>query len=167
MQFIYDCNILNVFCTNAIILKIYSMRKIILFVFVMLFQANFAQETDVKITIENFFEAFHARDSAKLKSFCSDKMILQSIQESAKGASLTDQDASEFYKSIASIPDDFKFQEKILSYSIQVDGTMAHAWMPYEFYIDDKMSHKGVNAFTLFKTNGEWKIIHLIDTRRK
>ena len=111
--------------------------------------------------------AFHAKDTVKLKSICSDKIILQSIQENANGGKLSNESASEFYKSIASIPANFKFQEKILSYSIQVDGTMANAWTPYEFYINDKLSHKGVKAFILFKENNVWKIIYCIDTRRK
>jgi hypothetical protein len=59
------------------------------------------------------------------------------------------------------------FQEKLLSYTIQVDGAMAHAWTPYEFYVNGKFSHKGVNAFTLFKDKDTWKIIYIIDTRRK
>lgn len=126
-----------------------------------------SQNQDVKVTIETFFEAFHAKDTVKLKLICSDKIMLQSIMENANGAKLSEESAKEFYKSIASIPSDFKFEEKILNYSIQVDGTMAHAWTPYEFYINDKFSHSGVNAFTLFKENGIWKIIYVIDTRRK
>ncbi|MFC4479913.1 hypothetical protein [Flavobacterium chungangensis] len=95
-------------------------------------------------------------------------MILQSISESTvKGNKLSDESAKEFYKSIASIPSNMKFQEKILSYTIQIDGTMAHVWTPYEFYLNDKLSHSGVNAFTLFKEKDSWKIIYLIDTRRK
>jgi hypothetical protein len=60
-----------------------------------------------------------------------------------------------------------KFQEKILSYNIQIDGAMAQVWAPYEFYLNEKFSHSGVNAFTLFKEKDEWKIIYLIDTRRR
>jgi ketosteroid isomerase-like protein len=126
-----------------------------------------SQNQEVQKAIEDFFVAFHAKDTVKLKSICSDKIILQSIQENTNEAKLSDESTSEFYKSIASIPENFNFQEKILSYSIQVDGSMAHAWTPYEFYINDKLSHKGVNAFTLFKENNEWKIIYCIDTRRK
>jgi hypothetical protein len=33
----------------------------------------------------------------------------------------------------------------------KVDGSMAHAWTPYEFYVNGKLSHKGVNAFTLLE----------------
>lgn len=143
------------------------MKKIV-FLLILIFSSSVhAQNQEVQKTIETFFEAFHAKDTVKLKSICSDKIILQSIQENAKGGKLSDEMASEFYKSIASIPANFNFKEKILSYSIQMDGTMAHAWTPYEFYINDKLSHKGVNAFTLFKENDVWKIIYVIDTRRK
>ena len=135
-----------------------------------LFLASFtsnAQKQEIQKVIETFFEAFHARDSVKLKSICSDKLILQSISESPSGAKLSNEIAAAFYKSIASIPNEMKFQEKLLSFSIQIDGSMAHAWTPYEFYINGKLSHKGVNAFTLFKENELWKIIYIIDTRRK
>ena len=140
---------------------------IIIFLLVIGFSAH-AQKQDVQKKIELFFEAFHQKDSVKLKSVCSDKMILQSISESkTKGNKLSDETAKEFYKSIASIPSNVKFQEKILSYNIQIDGSMAHVWAPYEFYLNDKLSHSGVNTFTLFKENDVWKIIYLIDTRRK
>jgi hypothetical protein len=127
-----------------------------------------AQKQDVQKTIEVFFDGFHQKDTTKIKSVCSDKLILQSISESStKGNKLSDETSSKFYKSIASIPSNMKFNEKILSYSIQIDGTMAHVWAPYEFYLNDKLSHSGVNTFTLFKEKDIWKIIYLIDTRRK
>ncbi|MFY7739557.1 MAG: nuclear transport factor 2 family protein [Flavobacterium sp.] len=146
--------------------------KNILFLVVFFFGiSGYSQNQEIQKTIEDFFVAFHAKDTVKLKSICSDKIILQSIMENAKGAKLSNESATEFFNSIASIPSDFKFEEKILNYSIQVDGTMAHVWTPYEFYINDKFSHSGVNAFTLFKENGSealgWKIIYVIDTRRK
>ncbi|MEN2488798.1 nuclear transport factor 2 family protein [Flavobacterium sp. B11] len=126
------------------------------------------KKQDVQKCIEAFFEGFHQRDSVKIKLVCADKMILQSISENAvKGNKLTNESAKEFYKSIVTILEKLKFQEKILSYSIQIDGAMAHVWTPYEFYINDKLSHTGVNAFTLFKEKDSWKIIYLIDTRRK
>jgi len=102
-----------------------------------------------------------------MKSVCADKMILQSISESSKGTQLKNDSAQDFFRSIATIPNTILFEEKLLDYSIQVDGAMAHVWTPYEFYLNNKLSHKGVNAFTLFKDNGLWKIVYLIDTRRK
>lgn len=144
------------------------MKFYILFAFLLIGLSGNAQKQEVQNTIELFFEGFHQKDSTKIKSVCSDKLILQSISESkAKGNRLSDERASVFYESIASIPSIMKFQEKILSYNIQIDGAMAHVWAPYEFYINDKLSHSGVNTFTLFKEKDSWKIIYLIDTRRK
>lgn len=143
--------------------------KFYLILLSLLFSCNcIAQKQELQRTIEQFFEGFHQKDSIKMKLVCSDKMILQSISEnSIKGNKLSDESVKDFYKSIATIPTNLKFQEKILSYSIQIDGSMAHVWTPYEFYVNDKLSHSGVNAFTLFKENDKWKIIYLIDTRRK
>lgn len=127
-----------------------------------------AQKQDVQKSIEVFFEGFHQKDTLKIQSVCDSKMILQSISESkTKGNKLSNEKSNEFYKSIASIPVNMKFEEKILNYNIQIDGTMAHVWAPYEFYLNDKLSHSGVNTFTLFKEKDTWKIIYLIDTRRK
>jgi hypothetical protein len=52
-------------------------------------------------------------------------------------------------------------------YNIQIDGAMANAWTSYEFWVNGSFSHCGVNSFQLFKDEGAWKIIYLIDTRRK
>ncbi|KIQ20319.1 3-methyl-2-oxobutanoate hydroxymethyltransferase [Flavobacterium sp. MEB061] len=142
----------------------------IYFIIILMFAglSSNAQQQDVQKTIESFFEAFHQKDTIKLKLVCSDKLILQSISESVtKGNKLSEENIKEFYKSIASIPSNLKFEEKILNYNIQIDGSMAHVWTPYEFYLNDKLSHSGVNAFTLFKEKDSWKIIYLIDTRRK
>ena len=65
------------------------------------------------------------------------------------------------------IPATMKFEERLLSFEIRIDGSMAHVWTPYEFYINGTLSHVGVNAFTLILENKQWKIVHLIDTRRK
>ena len=143
------------------------MKKIIFILFIASISKNYAQNREVQKTIEDFFVAFHAKDSVKLKEICSNKIILQSIEEQVKGAKISEVTASKFYKSIATIPNNVRFNEKILSYTIQVDGAMAHAWTPYEFYVNDKLSHQGVNAFTLFKENDIWEIIFIIDTRRK
>lgn len=143
------------------------MKKVLLVVALLCVGIVNAQKEQVQKTIVTFLEGFHAKDTIKIKSTCSDTMILQSISENTKGNKLSGETTSSFYKAIASIPADIKFEERILSYNIQVDGSMAHVWTPYEFYVNGKLSHKGVNAFTLYLDVTTWKIIHLIDTKRK
>ncbi|MBP9793847.1 MAG: nuclear transport factor 2 family protein [Flavobacterium sp.] len=143
------------------------MKKIIIYMLILLpFYGN-AQNQEIENAVNTFFKGFHAKDTLKIKSVCHERMILQSVMEGQKGAKLFDEKTSEFYKSFTTFPVDMKFEEKILSYKVQIDGAMAHAWTPYEFYMNGKKSHSGVNAFTFFKENGQWKIVHLIDTRRK
>jgi Putative lumazine-binding len=143
------------------------MKTVHLLLLFLISHFSFAQEKEIQQTIETFFEAFHQRDSVKLQSVCSENLVLHSISESGNGTKLSVEKASNFYKSIASIPIAMKFEEKILSYNIQVDGAMAHAWTPYEFYVNGKLSHSGVNSFQLFKENEVWKVVYILDTRRK
>lgn len=143
------------------------MKKVLVFVIILINQVFFAQDSEIQLTIGNFFNAFHQRDSVALKKVCSENLVLHSISESEKGSKFSIQKASDFFKSIAAIPLSMKFEEKILSFKVQVDGSMAHVWTPYEFYVNDKLSHSGVNSFQLFKENDVWKVVYILDTRRK
>ena len=44
---------------------------------------------------------------------------------------------------------------------------MASVWTPYEFYFNGTFSHCGANSFQLFKEDNQWKIIFLVDIRRR
>ena len=143
------------------------MTRLFILLLFFIFDFSFAQEKEIQQTIETFFEAFHQRDSIKLQSVCTEHLVLHSISESGNGTKFSIEKASNFYKSIATIPVTMKFEEKILSYNIQIDGAMAHVWTPYEFYVNDKLSHSGVNSFQLFQENGVWKVVYILDTRRK
>lgn len=143
------------------------MKKILLLL-TLCFAANgIAQKIEIENAVKTFFDGMHTKDTLKIKSVCAEKMILQSIIEGQKGTRFEEEKPSEFYKSFSTFPANMKFEERILSYNIQIDGKMAHAWTPYEFYVNGKLSHTGVNAFTFYNENGIWKIVYLIDTRRK
>ena len=130
--------------------------------------AQKSEAENVKAKIIEFFDAFHKQDTSALKSMATDKVILQSISMNKEGKTvLKEDDFNQFVKNIASIPKDRKFEEKLLDFSIKVDGNMANAWTSYEFWYQEKFSHCGVNSFQLMKVDGEWKIIYLVDTRRR
>ena len=130
--------------------------------------AQISEKEAVQQTIETFFEGFHEQDSVVIKQTVSTDIVLQTISKSKEGhAFVRSEGFGVFLKSIANIPATTKFQEKIKSYSIQVDGRMANAWTPYEFWVNGALSHCGVNSFQLFKDKDDWKIIYLIDTRRR
>ncbi|WP_044398228.1 nuclear transport factor 2 family protein [Lacinutrix sp. Hel_I_90] len=130
--------------------------------------AQTVAETEVKQTITTFFEGFHKQDSTIIKRVVFKDIVLQSIGNNKEGLlQLETQDFSEFLKAIVSIPKDQKFEEKLLSYNIQIDGSMAHVWTAYEFWYNGQFSHCGVNSFHLIKENDQWQIFYLVDTRRR
>ena len=147
--------------------KTYIMNRILIIALIVISNITTAQEPEVRMAIDEFFAAFHARDTVKLRAVISEKAILHSVSEKESGVSLVEEKISKFLQSIASIPKSMKFEEQLLSYEIKTDGSMAHVWTPYVFYINGKRSHSGVNSFQLYRENGKWKITYLIDTRRK
>ena len=147
------------------------MTRVILF-FVMLITGNIiAQNTaqnDVKKTIEIFFDGFHKGDTTLMKSVMMDKFTTQSAFKNKAGKDvLVTEESTKLINAIANRPADQKWDERLLDFSIQVDGNMANVWTTYEFWLNDNFSHCGVNSFQLFNENGNWKIIYLIDTRRR
>ncbi|WP_111682896.1 nuclear transport factor 2 family protein [Winogradskyella tangerina] len=130
--------------------------------------AQDSEKDKVKATIENFFVAFHKQDTLTLKTMAKGDIKLQSIAVNREGKTVLQESSyNEFIKSIASIPKDNTFEEKLLDFNIQIDGKMANAWTPYEFWYNGNFSHCGVNSFQLIKEDDEWKIIYLVDTRRR
>ncbi|MGX1929069.1 nuclear transport factor 2 family protein [Flagellimonas sp. 2504JD4-2] len=120
----------------------------------------------VKQVIETFFDGFHKQDSAIMKSTVADHVVLQTTGRNKEGKTMfRTEEFANLITSITSIPDSISFQEKLTSFSIQVDRTMANAWVGYEFWLNGNFSHCGINSFQLINFDGEWKIIYLIDTR--
>ncbi|GGG92374.1 hypothetical protein GCM10011416_06620 [Polaribacter pacificus] len=150
------------------------MRNSIAFVILLVFTISVnAQKNDskkaVQTSIENFFKGFHKGDVALLKTTIHKDLKAQTTSTNPQGEKLltTTPNAFDVLVNFATKvkPTDDYF-EKILSYTIKIDGNLASVWTPYEFYNKGKFSHCGVNSFQLFNNNGNWQIIYLIDTRR-
>jgi len=148
------------------------MKRLILLAFLLISGFSFSQNTEeeksAKNLIENFFEAFHAQDSTALKEFAHPEIKMQSVAIDAKGnTSLSTEEYSGFLRSIVSIPESTKIEEKLHSFEIKVNGMIATVSTPYSFFVNDELSHCGVNTIQLMKSKGEWQIIYLVDTRSK
>jgi len=49
-------------------------------------------------------------------------------------------------------------RERYWSPTVLVRGSIAVVWAPYEFWIDGKTSHCGVDVFDFVKISGEWRV---------
>lgn len=103
-----------------------------------------------------------------MRSVMMDNMITQTVFSDREGNHrIVEGNPDEFLKAIADRPADQVWKEVLLSYQVQIDGNLSNVWTPYEFYLNDNFKHCGANQFTLAKTNDGWKIVHLIDSRRR
>jgi len=143
------------------------MKPLFLLILFSLSSFIFAQDSNPKKVVDDFFTAFHAKDTVALRELCHPEIVMRTVANTKEGYKLKDEKFDEFLNSIATIPANLKVFEKLIDYKVEIDGNLAHVWTPYEFYVNDKLSHIGANAFTLYNDNGKWQIIHLIDTRRK
>ena len=147
------------------------MARIIFYIALLITSTSIGQtheDTLVKASVDTFFEGFHKGDTALMKSVMADKILMQTAYRNKEGKDiLVTDNPNKLINAIADRPDDQKWDERLLDYSIQVDGNMANAWTPYEFWFNGEFSHCGVNSFQLFKNGNTWEIIYLIDTRRR
>ena len=128
-----------------------------------------AQEQAVMKPIEALFEGMKKADTAMVIGAFAEKVSLMTAYLTKEGESKVHHGKLEdFIKAIAEKPTDSPlWLETIANPKIQVDDHLAHVWVDYTFKLDEKFSHCGVNSFQLVKLKGEWKIVQLIDTRRK
>lgn len=151
--------------------KLNIMARFIFYLALLISSVLFGQTDEnahVKATVDTFFDGFHKGDTTIMKSVMADKVLMQTAYKNKEGKDVLVTDKpNKLLEAIANRPDDQKWDERLLDYNIQVDGNMANAWTPYEFWYNGKFSHCGVNSFQLFKDGSQWKIIYLIDTRRR
>jgi hypothetical protein len=57
--------------------------------------------------------------------------------------------------------------EAVSELKIQADNNLAQAWMDYPLFLDDTFNHCGVNSIQLAFDGAAWKIIQIMDSRRK
>ena len=126
------------------------------------------EEYKVKYTIETFFDGFHQSDSLKMKSVMHPNMSLQSIQPDKEGKeALINQNISGFLKLVTQYSKARNWEEELQSFDFKIDGNLAQVWCPYSFYLNGMLSHCGANSFQLFYADEQWKIVSILDTRRK
>lgn len=129
--------------------------------------AQSAEEAAVKVPIQQLFDGMKKSDSTLVRQSLMTGARLESVTKNKAGEVAVRSDSFEgFLKSIGkATPGDL--DERLSAVDIRIDGEMATAWTPYRFYYKGNFSHCGVNAFQLIKTAAGWKILSIIDTRRK
>ncbi len=146
------------------------MKKILTGALLIFCFQTFAQtdEQQIKAAINQVFDGMRRNDTSLVRQVLHPSCFLKSIGKSKTGEVRLQEDAiGGWLKQIGMKREGVILDERLTSYDIKIDAEMAMAWTPYEFYIGEKFSHCGVDMFTLMKTDKGWKIVGIVDTRRK
>jgi len=147
------------------------MKKTLLLSFILFASLkNFAQQTDkeaVKQTINTMFDAMRKGDSTMLRSTFHKSIVFEGVANKKDGTvELNIDNPNDFIKAVGT-PHKEIWDEQITFNDIKIDGDLASVWTPYKFYLGKTFSHCGVDVFQLMRTATGWKIIYVVDTRRK
>jgi hypothetical protein len=129
--------------------------------------AQNSPEDSVKAVVGSMFAAMRTSNGNALLACFADSAYLQTIAKDKDGNTVVKNDkVRDFAKLVETLPKGAA-DERISFDVVKVDGALAIAWTPYEFYYNGQFSHCGVNSFQLVRLKNGWKIQYLIDTRRK
>lgn len=131
------------------------------------------EEQSVVLPIQQLFEGMSKKDTVLLHQAFYNNARLATTGTDQTGtdqkgvAFFREESIPKFIQSIGAAPAELQLEERLLGYTIQIDDHLAIVRTPYEFYLNGKFSHCGVNVFELFHTPKGWKITSIIDTRKK
>lgn len=138
-----------------------------------LLSSSIKAQSNQEITkvIDDFFVAMESQDTLALDKIMHDQCVLftsltqngtPKIEAIPKASFLT------YMKRV--IAKKYVYDERLWNYDVSRDDNLAIVWTEYTMFVgvENKLSHCGVNVFTLGKSKtGAWKITNITDTRRK
>ena len=124
-------------------------------------------EAAVRAVVDRLFDAMRAADSAGVRSVLHPKARLISVTESDGQPTIEILDSMDGFINAVGTAHEETWDERIWDVEVRIDGRLATVWANYAFYVGDRLSHCGVDAFQLFNDVDGWKIFEIADTRRR
>ena len=118
-----------------------------------------------RAVLNTLFDGMRAGDSAAVRAVFHPEARLHTALGPADTAAVRATSVDAFAEAVGQ-PRERSWDERIWDVEIRTDGPLAHAWVPYAFYVGEDLSHCGVNAVQFVQTSDGWRILQLTDTRR-
>ena len=126
-----------------------------------------ADSAAIRQVVTRLFDGMRTRDTAAMRTLFHEPVAMRSVSY-RQGKAVVEADGLEdWFTGVASAPDTLLLDERLGPPEIRVDGNLGSVWVYYEFYLNDRFSHCGVDSFQLGRTDAGWKIILLADSRRR
>jgi hypothetical protein len=124
-------------------------------------------EDSVKAAVNLLFTGMKNADAGTIRRSFADSAILQTITANAAGKTVARLESVEDFAAHVGQMAKGDADERISFGAVRIDGPLAIVWTPYSFFYKGIFNHCGVDSFQLLLVDGVWKILYVIDTRRK
>ncbi len=137
-------------------------------VFILIPSLSFAQNDSVKVmqTINRLFDGMRTGNYELVSAVLDTNAVLMSIGKALGKTSVHSQTAEQFIRAIG-FQHKEKWEEKLFDPILKLKENIATVWAEYSFYLNDKLHHCGIDSFQLVKRDEGWKILVIVDTRKK
>jgi hypothetical protein len=117
----------------------------------------------VLLVMQAFFDTMTAKDIAGAREILVPQGRFHAMRAGSEPRSLSNE---EYLAQLQASKQTMR--ERIWNPEVRVRGLIATVWAPYDFWIDGKFSHCGIDAFDFIKTDKGWKIaggVYTLETR--
>ena len=119
-------------------------------------QKTSAERDEVVATVQKLFDAMAAHDNDSVARLMMPDGRLFSTSDSRAAAAVRVRTHEQFIGELRQNRQ--KILERFWNPEVRVRGGVATLWANYDFHLDGKFSHCGIDAFDLVKTKEGWKI---------
>jgi hypothetical protein len=125
-------------------------------------RAQDAEQKAVLAVVDKLFDGMRKADTAAMRALFIPQARMLRVDRQGQPTSAT---IDGWLNGIGRKPAATIYDERTWSPEVRIDGAIAQAWMPYAFFIGDRLSHCGIDAFDFLKVGSEWKIATVMDTQ--
>jgi hypothetical protein len=118
--------------------------------------AQAADSAAIVSAVQRLFDAMAQRDTAAARALLAPGSRFVSILADSGGGTPRVQSDTAFLRSLARGQE--RLLERFWAPVVQQRGPIATVWAPYDFHVDGRRTHCGVDAFTLVRTDATWRI---------
>ena len=112
-----------------------------------------SEEKDPTATVQRLFDAMAAHDADAGRPLFAPGTTLTAVRADGTVSTIT---SDQFLTHVGAAKE--PWLERMWEPKVMVHGSLAVVWADYDFHLNGKLSHCGVDSITLVNTAGEWKI---------
>ena len=114
------------------------------------------EQAAVLAALQKFFDTMATRDVEGARAVLMPEGRLFSVRDQSGQSSTRSQSVEDYLASLGKGKQ--AYRERFWNPEVRVHGAVAAVWTPYDFWVDGKFSHCGIDVFDFVKTAEGWKI---------